>query len=261
MITELNNGTQGRGKDIRELLMNLGPTSVQLRQVGDLLAARRHELSALVHNLGVLTKATSDKDGQLRTVVQAGDQTIQALASQNVALQQSVNRLSGTLNTASRTLGDVTSFANVLGPTAVALLPTARTLPTTLRDTQVLFQGAALLPLNQIPAFVSAVSPLAKQLTPLSKELNKAVPALIKSFKVLAYVTNEVAYNPGGSNPGFLYWISWFAHNSDSFISNSDANGPVWRTLALTNCQGLKSFSFGPLVQLLLGSNPSLTGC
>ena len=45
LITDLNKGTQGRGSDIRKLLTNLGPTSQQLRQIGDLLAARRTELS------------------------------------------------------------------------------------------------------------------------------------------------------------------------------------------------------------------------
>jgi phospholipid/cholesterol/gamma-HCH transport system substrate-binding protein len=254
LITELNDGTLGRGKDIRELFMNLQPTAAQLRQVGDLLAARRQELAQLVHNLGVLTKAISDKSGQLRTVVQAGDQTIQAFATQNVALQNAVTRLPGTLATARTTLADVTSFSNALGPTATALLPVARHLPTTLRDTNTLFQGAALLPLDQIPAFVKAVVPLARQLPPLATALRSAVPALIKSFKVLAYVTNETAYDPGGSNPGFLYWISWFAHNSDSFISNSDANGPVWRVLVLSSCASLKSFAFGAIVKQILGT-------
>jgi phospholipid/cholesterol/gamma-HCH transport system substrate-binding protein len=254
LITELNDGTKGRGQDIRQLLVELGPTSAQLRQIGDLLAARRHELAALVHNLGVLTKATSTKDAQLATVVKAGDTTLQALASQDVALRASIARLPGTLTTTATTLRDVQSFANALGPTATALLPTARRLPTTLKDARTLFEGAALLPLNEIPPFVRAVTPLAGQLTPLASDLRKAVPALIKSFKILAYVTNELAYNPGGNNRGFLYWIAWFAHNSDSFISNSDANGPVWRTLILTTCPGLNSFSFGPLLETLLGT-------
>ena len=118
-------------------------------------------------------------------------------------------------------------LANALGPTATALLPTARKLPTTLRDAQTLFEGAALLPLKEIPPFVKVVLPLAGQLPPLTSDLDQAVPALIKSFKVLAYTTNEIAYNPGGKNPGFLYWLAWFAHNADSFISTSDANGPV----------------------------------
>ena len=255
LVTELNDGTTGRGKDIRALLSELGPTSAQLREIGDLLAARRHELAALVHNLGVLTKVTSAKDAQLGTVVRAGDQTVQALASQDVALRDSIARLPGTLATTRTTLVDLASFANVLGPTATALVPTARKLPATLRDARTLFEGAALLPLKEIPPFVNAVTPLAEQLPPLEGNLRQTIPSLINSFKVLAYVSNEIAYDPGGKNPGFLYWLAWFAHNSDSFISTSDANGPAWRTLVLATCAGLKSLSFGPLIETLLGTN------
>jgi phospholipid/cholesterol/gamma-HCH transport system substrate-binding protein len=255
LITELNQGTAGRGRDIHKLLSALGPTSAQLRQIGDLLAARRTELAAIVHNLGTLTKATSQKDAQLQTVVRAGDRTVQALASQDVALRSAIVKLPGTLHTTSRTLTDVIPLANALGPTATALLPTARKLPTTLRDTKTLFGGAALLPLKEIPPFVSAVLPLASQLPPLTSDLKTEVPALIKSFKVVDYVVNELAYDPGGKNPGFLYWLPWFAHNADSFLSNADANGPAWRVLALTSCASLKSFFFGPLLEALLGTN------
>lgn len=255
LIAELDRATTGRGRDIRDLLRTLGPTSSQLRQISDLLANRRQELAAIVHNLGVLTKAASQKDVQLGTVVRAGNTTVQALARENVALRDSVVRLPGTLATARKTLQDLIPFANTLGPTATALLPTARRLPTTLRDSQTLFQGAALLPLNQIPPFVNAVAPLAALLPGLGQDLLTEVPELIDSFKVLAYATNEIAFNPGGRNPGFLYWIAWFAHNSDSFLSTSDANGPVWRTLSLVTCKGLKSFSFGPPLEQLLGTN------
>ena len=254
LITDLNQGTLGRGQDIRKLLSNLGPTSAQLRQIGDLLAARRTELADIVHNLGVLTQATSQKDAELQTVVRAGDTTINALATQDVALRNAISLLPGTLQTTSKTLNDVIPLADALGPTATALLPTAHKLPGTLRDTQTLFQGAALLPLKEIPPFIQAVEPLAGQLPPLTSDLSNAVPALIKSFKVLAYTTNELAYNPGGNNPGFLYWLAWFAHNADSFISNSDANGPVWRALALTSCASLKSFVIGPILESLLGN-------
>jgi len=255
LITELNQGTLGRGKDIRALLQAVGPTTAQLRQIGDLLAARRTELAEIVHNLGTLTQATAAKDGQLRTVVRAGDQTVQALATQDVALRTAITELPGTLQTAQKTLTDVIPLADALGPTATALLPTARKLPATLRDTQTLFQGAALLPLKEIPPFVKVVLPLADQLPPLTKDLGQAVPALIKSFKVLAYTTNEIAYDPGGKNPGFLYWLAWFAHNADSFISNSDANGPVWRTVALSSCASLNAFAFGSLLKTLLGTS------
>ncbi len=93
------------------------------------------------------------------------------------------------------------------------------------------------------------MTPLAQQLPTLTSDLAKSTPALTDSFKVLTYVTNELAYNPGGRNPGFLYWLAWFAHNANSFISNSDANGPVWRTLLLSNCAAIKAFDVRPAAQ------------
>jgi phospholipid/cholesterol/gamma-HCH transport system substrate-binding protein len=254
LITELGSGTQGRGQDIRSLLRSLGPTAGQLREIGDLLDGRRQELARIVHNLGVLSHATSLRDAQLATVVRAGDATVSALAGQNAALQQSLQRLPGTLATARHTLVDVTGLAGALGPTATALLPTVRHLPTTLRDTRTLMQGAALLPLQKIPAFVNAVVPLAQQLPPLTADLHQEVPPLIDTFRVLAYTTNEVAYDQGAKDPGFLYWLAWFAHNADSFISNSDANGPVWRALLLGSCSSLKSSTIGPLLETVLGT-------
>jgi phospholipid/cholesterol/gamma-HCH transport system substrate-binding protein len=261
LITDLNEGTTGRGQDIKALLQNLGPTSIQLRQIGDLLAARRQELAQIVHNLGTLTKAVSVKDGQLQTVVRAGDQTVGALASQNVALRQAISRLPGTLQQTRTTLADSTTLANALGPTANALVPVARRLPSTLKNSQTLFQGAALLPLNKIPAFVNAVIPLAQQLPPVESNLKAELPALISSFKVLGAVTNETAYVPGHGNPGFLYWLGWFAHNADSFLSTADVNGGAWRGLTLLSCNDLTG-SLGALLTQVFGSSlSSLLGC
>jgi phospholipid/cholesterol/gamma-HCH transport system substrate-binding protein len=261
LITDLNEGTTGRGQDIKHLLQNLGPTSIQLRQIGDLLAARRQELAQIVHNLGTLTKAISVKDGQLQTVVRAGDQTLGALANQNVALRQAIERLPGTLQQTRTTLADSTTLANALGPTANALVPVARRLPSTLKNSQTLFQGAALLPLNKIPAFVNAVIPLAQQLPPVESNLKAELPSLISSFKVLGAVTNETAYVPGHGNPGFLYWLGWFAHNADSFLSTSDVNGGAWRGLTLLSCNDLTG-SLGSLLTQVFGSSlSSLLGC
>jgi phospholipid/cholesterol/gamma-HCH transport system substrate-binding protein len=254
LIANLDQGTTGRGKDIKALLTALGPTSAQLRQVGDLLAARRHVIAQLVHNFGVLTKATSAKDAQLQTVVQAGNTTIQALAGQDVALRSAIERLPGTLATTRTTLADLTTFSTVLGPTATALLPTARKLPSTLSGARTLFEGAALIPLAQIPPFVNAVLPLASQLPGVTGNLNTEVPQLISSFKVLSYTSNELAYNGGGGNPGFLYWLSWFAHNINSMLSVADAHGVAWRGLIVVSCGSLKGSVVGPLLETLLGT-------
>ena len=261
LITDLNQGTTGRGQDIKQLLQNLGPTSVQLREIGDLLAVRRQKLAQIVHNLGTLTKAVSAKDAQLQTVVRAGNQTVSALASQDVALAQSISRLPATLETTRTTLVDSTAFANALGPTANALVPVAQRLPSTLENSKTLIQGAALLPLNQIPAFVDAVIPLAHQLQPIQSNLKAELPALISSFKVLGAVTNEAAYVPGHGNSGFLYWLSWFAHNANSFLSTADANGGGWRGLLLVSCSSLNG-QLGTLLATILGPDLStVLGC
>jgi phospholipid/cholesterol/gamma-HCH transport system substrate-binding protein len=252
LITELANGTRGRGEDIRKLFMTLGPTARQMRTIGDLLAARRQKIALLVHNLGTLSRATSKVDAQLGAALRSGDTTISALASQNAALSRAVSLLPGTLETTRSTLSDLTSFSNELTPTATALLPTVRALPRTLRDTRTLVRGAALLPLNKIKQFEAAVLPLASHLATLSTGLNVVVPELSASFKVLHYVTNELAYNPGGGNPGFSYWLAWFSHNVDSFIGNADANGPAWRTLILSSCNSLAGLPTGQLLEQLL---------
>jgi phospholipid/cholesterol/gamma-HCH transport system substrate-binding protein len=165
-----------------------------------------------------------------------------------------VTLLPGTLERTRTTLHDLVGFGHALGPASNALTPVARSLPATLRRSQTLFRGAALLPLGQIKPFVTAALPLARQLPPLASDLKIEVPDLIDAFKVLLYSTNELAYDPGGKNPGFLYWLAWFAHNSDSFISASDANGPVWRTVLVSNCDSLKSLVVGQVLQQVLGT-------
>jgi phospholipid/cholesterol/gamma-HCH transport system substrate-binding protein len=178
---------------------------------------------------------------------------VQAFASQDVALRESIARLPGTLATTRGALVHLSMLSNALGPTATALLPTARKLPSTLRDARTLFQGAALLPLKQIPPLINAVLPLAKQLPALTSGLNSAIPPLLQSFKVLSYVTNELAYN-GGKNPGFLYWLAWTAHNADSLVSTQDAHGSVLRGASLMQCSALRDSTLGPVLTLLLGS-------
>jgi phospholipid/cholesterol/gamma-HCH transport system substrate-binding protein len=253
LLVSLGQATSGRGRDIRALLQAFGPTAQQLRELTSLMAARRADLAELVHDFGGVMHAASQKDGQLRTMVQAGQQVVGALASQDVALRQSVAALPPTLQSTRTTLRDLIGFADALGPTSKALEPSARSLPATLRRTRTVLRSAALLPLEQIRPFVSAVRPLTRTLPTLSANLKLEVPALIDSFKVLAYTTNELAYHPSARNPGFLYWLAWFAHNSDSFISNSDANGAAWRLLLLSSCGSLSTLPTGSVVPQLVG--------
>jgi phospholipid/cholesterol/gamma-HCH transport system substrate-binding protein len=256
-ITDLGTATGNRGPELNRLLRALGPSAAEVREIGDQLAARRHEIARLVHNLGIVTRAAASQQQNLQVAADAGDRTLTALASQSAALKSSIEQLPATLATTRRTLADTAAFASVLGPTATALEPTAHRLPSVLHELPTLFKGAALLPAKQAIPFVEAVLPLARMVPPLARTLEHETPFLIGAFKVLEYVVNELAYNPGGANQGFLYWFAWFAHNTNSFLSTEDANGSLWRGMGVVPCSVLNETPLGPLLAELIGTNPN----
>jgi phospholipid/cholesterol/gamma-HCH transport system substrate-binding protein len=261
LITSLTTGVSGRGPDIKKFLQLLGPTAQQARTISDLLADRRTELTGLVHNLGQLSKGIAVDDHQLGSLVDTSDTTVRALASQDAQLGSALSQLPANLSQTRQTLSSLTSFAAQLTPTATALVPVVNRLPRTLKDANTLVKAAALLPVTQIKGFERVQKPLATDLVKLSTGLKEDTPNLTRTFKGIQYITNELAYDPGNGNPGFLYWLAWFAHNVDSFVGNSDANGPDWRLLTETTCSTVTDVSPNPTVTTVLSTLFKGLGC
>ena len=67
---------------------------------------------------------------------------------------------------------------------------------------------------------------------------------------------NELAYNPGPSKGGFLFFLDWANHNLNSVVSSSDGVGPLGRSLVYFNCEVLPILSgaaeINPTVNLLV---------
>jgi phospholipid/cholesterol/gamma-HCH transport system substrate-binding protein len=261
LITSLATGVNGRGPDIKKFLELLGPTAQQARKISDLLVNRRTELTGLVHNVGQLSKGIAVDDNQLGSLVDTSDTTLSALASQDTQLSQALSQLPANLSQTRQTLSSVTSFADQLTPTATALVPIVNRLPRTLRDSNTLVKAAALLPVTQIKKFEAVQGPLSTALVKLQTGLKADTPNLNKSFKGIEYITNELAYDPGNGNPGFLYWLAWFSHNVDSFVGNSDANGPDWRLLTEATCSTATDLSPNPTTAAVLGTLFKGLGC
>jgi phospholipid/cholesterol/gamma-HCH transport system substrate-binding protein len=100
---------------------------------------------------------------------------------------------------------------------------------------------------------------LAKSVPPAVTDLSAQTPPLTDAFKVLTYTVNELAYNPGGANQGFLYWLAWFAHNANSAFSTGDAHGSVVRGLVMGSCQTFAQVgALGDVFKLLFGD---ASGC
>jgi phospholipid/cholesterol/gamma-HCH transport system substrate-binding protein len=70
----------------------------------------------------------------------------------------------------------------------------------------------------------------------ISQGLGVATPGLRTGFTNLNQGLNAVAYNPPGSQEGFLFYIPWLNHNLNANYMLQDAYGPIRRGLVLEAC-------------------------
>lgn len=258
LVSDFATGVDGRGRDLNELLRALGPTAEQVQDITSALAARRSELKRLVTNLAVLTKAAATKDREIGHVVETANATLESVAGQDAALRATLDRLPTTLSTIHSSLADAGDFADELGPTLDRLLPAVRRLPQTLRQAGPLLATAEPILRTKLRPLVREAQPLARDLGPITRRLTRQTPDLSTAFQVLTYLVNSLAFNPEGSDEGYLFWTAWFAHNAASIGSVQDAHGPATRGLALFSCDSLTADTlFADLLPLVLTNVPA----
>ena len=93
--------------------------------------------------------------------------------------------------------------------------------------------------LGDLLSLTRTARPVARDLRPTTENLLTDTPDLVRSFQVLRYVVNELAYNPPGSEEGYLFWLAWFAHNGNSLLTEGDAHGTFWRGQTIVSCSTL----------------------
>jgi hypothetical protein len=95
------------------------------------------------------------------------------------------------------------------------------------------------------------------KLKPAFNSFSQALPGLTMSFSILNELVNELAYNPGPNQGGFLFFADWLGHNFNSVYSSADSHGALGNTLAYSNCGLLSTLEpaarTDPAVKLLIG--------
>lgn len=221
--------------NLRELLRKTRPTLVRTEVLTDAIRARRVELRRLVSNLAKLTGRLGEQTGDLQTLVTSGNDTFGALAAEDQALRASLAKLPGTLQQADDALAAATPLARTLKPALNALIPAAKALPDALAAVRPLAR-AGTPDLRQLRGLATEAQPLARTLNTTVTALRPIVPDLIRATDVLQYVANELAFNPAGKEEGYLFWLNWFAHNTNSMLGSRDGNGGWWRGLVVASC-------------------------
>ena len=226
-------GTAGRGDDLRAVFRAGAPTVERTRRVAHALAGRERELRRLVHALRQLAGAAAEKDEDLARLVTTAHATLETVAAHDDDVRTTLERLPGTLD---------------------ALRPATQDLARALPRVDPLLEDARPAA-KRLRGLVGPALPVARDLDPALRDLAAVTPHLRRAFDVLTHVVNELGHNPEGPEEGYLFWLTWFAHNANSILSIDDAQGVAWRGALLMSCSSYGALQdAAPLLAVAAGS-------
>jgi phospholipid/cholesterol/gamma-HCH transport system substrate-binding protein len=255
LLSDGGQALKGNGGRLAQAIRRIEPTARYGRQINEALATRRANIKRVIHNFSLLTDELGKRDDQLAGFVTNSNAVFAALAHQDSNLRQTLRQLPSTLTTTQTNLAKAGTLAQTLGPTLQDLRPGARALGPSLRQVRPFVTKTAPVIKRQLRPFSRAALPTVRQLRPALNDLSAATPSLTRTFKVLNYALNEVAYNaPGKSDEGFLFWFAWINHLGPTVFSTQDAHGPIRRGLIVLSCQTAQTLNAVAQANPLLGT-------
>jgi phospholipid/cholesterol/gamma-HCH transport system substrate-binding protein len=239
--------------DLAGTFKRFAPLNRDTQAFTKLLKQRTVNIRRSIHNLQLVTRSLGSVDGKLTSLINSSDTNFQAISSQDANLEQALTLLPGTLQQTTQTLGKVQSFANASTPALRGLVPFAHAFGPALAAATPLFKQTTPVIRNQLRPFSVAVQPLAKILSPASAKLRVSTPNLTKAIRVLNTLFNTLAYQPHGSEQGYLFWGAWLSHIALQLTNLQDAHGSAVRGVFIGTCSQLQLFEVG-----LANANPAL---
>jgi phospholipid/cholesterol/gamma-HCH transport system substrate-binding protein len=236
LLAGLGIGLKGNGKALSAALKRFDPTAHLAQEIAQQLEVRHANIARSIHNFRLLTEALGGKDQQLAQLVDASNAVFATFAKEDASFQKTLHLLPGALHKTGVGLGKLATATSVLGPTLRELEPFARALRPANEATQQLARKTTPLIKNEIRPFAREILPVVNELGPSTEKLGQALPKLASSFSVLDEFFNELAYNPGSSKGGFLFFLDWGNHDLNSVLSTADAHGAFGRSLVYFNC-------------------------
>jgi phospholipid/cholesterol/gamma-HCH transport system substrate-binding protein len=232
-------GQQSSAADLRETFKRFEPTARDARAIFEQLATRRANLRRVIHNFQELVTELGSRDTELAALVDSANANFEALARQDVNLRRSLRLLPGTLQQTETTLTKAGELAGELGPALERLRPAARALGPSLRATRPFLRESTPIIRTQLRPFSRDVRPTVRDLRRAAEDLAVVTPRATRVFEFLNDLLNTLAYNPPGSEEGYLFWASWVNHAGATVFNTQDAHGPIRRGLVFVSCPAL----------------------
>lgn len=266
LLAGAGEGLNGNGENLSATFKRFAPIGQEFAKIGREVAKRHTEVASAIHNFGLLMEALGSKDSQLAALVDSANAVFATFAQQDREVQETLRELPPALRATNKGLAKASAAFRVVGPTVKALEPSARDLAPAERATRQFFKQTTPVIQAQIQPLLRNILPVLKTVSPSVHELSEAFPHLKTGFGVFTEFFNELAYNPGPNQGGFLFFLDWANHNLNSVVSQGDAHGSLGQVLVYYNC-GLVPFirnvgeadpTAGLLIGLINPPSPSL---
>lgn len=231
------------GRALARVLRRFEPLSRHAEQATRLVARRRARLRRLMGNLSQIASELGRRDRQLATFVSASAEVFRRFSAQNERLAETLELLPGTLRTTDAALGKVAELGNSLDRSLTALEPSSRALAPTLRKLRPFLRDTAPVLRDELRPFAREAQPTARLLRPAAADLAAATPGLSELTRVLNALLDTLAYDPPGDGKdgqGFLFYVPWANHNTNSVLSTQDGLGATRRGLVMLSCGSLE---------------------
>lgn len=239
LINDVGRALRGdNGLELSAGLRRFEPFARDIARINTLLSKRRRNIAGAIHNFGEITGALADNDEQLAQFVDSSNAVIGAFANQEQALRESLQELPPTLTETLTALRSSNEFALTLTPALREIRPAARAFGPAQEELQTFFLNTVQPIRTQIRPFTRQVQRPFRHLKGLASSLGPAAKSLKGGFTDLNRLLNMLAYNPpGGSEEGYLFWLTWLNHNANALFQVQDAMGPLRRGIILESCQ------------------------
>ncbi len=237
LLAGAGEGFKNNSRAFAAAVKRFDPTARLGEEIASQLEKRHTNIARSIHNFRLLMEALGAKDTQIASLVDASNAVFATFAKEEANFQSTLHLLPSALHKTGEGLGKLAVASSVVGPTLHELNPFAKALAPANAATKRLAEETTPVIKNEIRPFAGEILPVINQLGPSTQKLGESFPDLAKSFTVLNQFFNELAYNPGPSKGGFLFFLPWANHNLNSVVSSSDANGPLGRSLLYFNCE------------------------
>jgi phospholipid/cholesterol/gamma-HCH transport system substrate-binding protein len=229
-------GLGGRGEELSAGLRRFEPLGRDLARINGRLAERRRNISRAISSFGDLAEALGRSDTRLADFVSSQNQVFDALATQEASIRETLQELPSALGETRSALASGKVLAEVLGPASEALIPAAQAFAPGQVAAQRLARESLAPIREQIRPFTRQIRPPLRHLRQGAGPLGKTVKATAQAFGDLNRLFNAWAYNPAGSEEGYLFWTAWLNHNTNNTALLQDSHGPLPRGLVLQSC-------------------------